>query len=192
MKIISEKIVDMQELISALKNGAVLVLPTDTVYGFVCDASNKKAVKKIFDIKGRDKSKPLPVFVKNVEMAKEYADVNEEQEKFLLDNWPGAVTIVLPAKKGLSPLVYKEKTIALREPDHSLVLGIINIFGRPLAQTSANISDNGATTKIKEVLENLKGRQYQPDIIVEAGDLQENTPSTIIDLTENKNKILRK
>lgn len=192
MKIISEKIVDMQELISALKNGAVLVLPTDTVYGFVCDASNKKAVKKIFDIKNRDKSKPLPVFVGNIEMAQKYANINEKQEVFLRSNWPGAVTVVLQGKTGLSPFVYKNNTIAMREPDYSLVLEIINAFGGPLAQTSANISDNGATTKIKEVLENLKGRKYQPDIIVEAGDLQENKPSTIIDLTENKNKILRK
>jgi len=183
---------NIKEIVTALKNGAVLVLPTDTVYGLVCDATNKKAVKKIFDIKKRNKLKPLPVFMKDIKMAKKYSFMGKEQEKFLKDNWPGAVTVVLKRKKGLSPLVYKNDTIALRQPNYKLIIEITKIFKKPLAQTSANISNFPATTKIREVLGQFKNQKNQPDLIIDAGNLKKNKPSVIIDLTKDNIKILRK
>ena len=86
-----------------------------------CDAENKKAVKKIFKIKKRDKSKSLPVFIKDIEMAKDYAIISGEQEKFISENWPGPVTIILKSKTGLSPLVSKDGTIALRHSGNKLI-----------------------------------------------------------------------
>lgn len=193
MKIIQQNNKNIKEIITALKNGAVLVLPTDTVYGLVCDASNKNAVEKIFDIKKRDKSKPLAVFVKDIEMAKEFAEINEKQEGILKESWPGAVTFVLPAKPGLASLVYKENTIAMRAPDYDLIFKILEEFGRPLAQTSANISGQPATTKIGEVI-----RQFEviatsdvAILVVDAGNLLENKPSKVVDLTTSGGEVLR-
>ena len=84
----------------SIKEGRIIILPTDTVYGFVADATNKKAVEKLFKIKKRKKEKPIPIFVKNIEMAKKLVLIDKEQEKFLKKVWPGKVTVVLERKKG--------------------------------------------------------------------------------------------
>lgn len=180
---------NFKKIITALKNGAVLVCPTDTVYGLVCDAHNNKAVEKIFEIKKRDKTQTVPVFVKDIEQAKELADISPKQEKVLRKNWPGQVTGVLEAKPGLSELVYRKNTIALRMPKYELLNQVLDRFGGPLAQTSANISGEGAITeiaKIKVVFEK------EDVLVVDAGDLPKSKPSTIIDLTSDTIKVLRK
>jgi L-threonylcarbamoyladenylate synthase len=192
MKIIQGNNKNIKEIIAALKNGAVLILPTDTVYGLVCDAKNEKAVEKIFKIKKRNITKSLPVFVQDIKMAKKYAVISKIQEKNIKEKWPGAFTFVLKGKKGLSPLVYKNNTIALRQPDYKMITGITRAFKKPLAQTSANISNYPATTKIKEVIKYFRDKKTQPDIIIDADNLKKNKPSVIIDLTKNKIKILRK
>ena len=187
---------NIKEIVTALKKGAVLVCPTDTVYGLVCDATNKKAVEKIYKIKKRPKSKSLPVFVKDIKMAKKYAAISKVQEGIIKERWPGAFTFVLKAKKGLSPLVYKNNTIALRQPNYKMIIEIIKLLRKPLAQTSANISNYSATTKIKEVIKYFKDKKIQPDMIpdmiINVGDLPKNKPSVIIDLTKDNIKILRK
>ena len=191
MKIVKENKVDVKELVTALKNGAVLILPTDTVYGLVCDSTNEKAVEKIFEIKKRDKSKTLPVFVNGIKMAEEYAVIDGTQREFLGKNWPGAVTVVLHGKKGLSPLVYKDGTIALRQSNYKLVIDIMELLGKPMAQTSANISGWPALIKISEIIKTFSETAIQPDIIIDAGDLPKNTSSKIVDLSKGKEEVLR-
>lgn len=173
----------------ALKKGEVLVCPTDTVYGLLSDAENKDSVEKIFEIKRRDKSKPLAVFVKDIETAKELAFIGKSQEKFLKDN---KITAIFKAKhKKLSPLVYKNDTVGLRIPSYKLLDLILDRFKKPLAQTSANISGNGSSSKIKEVLKGFEKEDVRPDLVIDAGDLLNNKPSTVIDLTEKEKKIIR-
>lgn len=186
MEIIKLSEVKVGRLITALENGAVLVLPTDTVYGLVCDAGNEKAVEKIFEIKKREKSKPLAIFVKDIKTAKKFAFINKNQEDFLKDN---KITAILKAQKEVLPkLVYKGGTIGIRIPKYDLLNEILNKFENPLAQTSANISGNPATTGIADILEQFKEEDI---IIVDAGDLPKNETSTIIDLTD-KIKVIRK
>lgn len=172
---------NLQKAVKAIKAGKILICPTDTVYGLICDAGNKKAIDRIYLIKKRPKSKPLPIFVRSIAMAKKIAKINKIQEGFL----KSAVTVVLKSKKG-------EKTIGIRMPKYKLVLDIIGRLGRPLAETSANISGRRPTTKIKEVLKYFKGRKYQPDLILDGGNLKLSKPSKVIDLTELGPKILRK
>ena len=175
--------------LTTLKKGKVLVCPTDTVYGLLSDAENKDSVEKIFEIKRRDKSKPLAVFVKDIKTAKKLAFIDKSQEKFLRNN---KITVILEAKdKKLSPLVYKNNTIGLRIPDYKPLNLILNKFRKPLAQTSANISGNGSFFEIKEVLKEFDGEKMKPDLVIDAGDLLNNKPSTIIDLTEKVKKIIR-
>lgn len=179
-------------IVKYLQEGKVLVFPTDTVYGLVCDAGNEEAVNKIFDIKKREKAKPLAVFVKDIKMAVKYAYVGGEQREFLKENWPGAVTVILKGKKGLAKLVHKDGTIGLRQPDYEIIIKILKEFKKPLAQTSANISGQPATTKIKEVLEQFENADIQPDVIIDAGDLSENKPSKVVDFTTNKINSIRR
>lgn len=192
MKIIHESKENIKEAVTALKNGAVLVLPTDTVYGLVCDATNENAVGKIYKIKQRPESKPLPIFVKDMEMAKKLADINEDQEKTLKEKWPGEYTFVL--KRIASQMkVYgvDNNTIALRLPKYEFLNELLRAVDTPLSQTSVNISGQKPLSNIKEIIEIFKGEDNQPDLIIDSGDLPKNKPSIIIDLTNNKTKILR-
>ena len=117
---------EINKAIAVLHNGGVVIFPTDTVYGFLADATNKKAVESIYLIKKRLKSKPLPVFVKDFNMAKELAEIDEKQEKNIKKYWPGKYTFILKRKvqskkrkdksKNLELYGVDEKTIAIRIP----------------------------------------------------------------------------
>ena len=175
----------IQKAVEIIKKGGVAVFPTDTVYGLLADARNEKAVAKIFKIKRRPKTKPLAIFIKDIKMARKYAFINARQGKFLEKNWPGKLTVILKSKNNLSEGVGAEnKTIGIRIPDYKLINLLFEKINFPVAQTSANISGNEATTKIKEVLRQFIGRKTEPDLIINAGDLRQNQPSKIIDLTK--------
>lgn len=184
----------ISKIIKELKRGKAIICPTDTVYGLLADATNKKAVERIFKIKKRPKNKALPIFVKDLKMAEELAEIDKEQEKFLKKVWPGKVTAVLRQKaKNAKLKIYgvDKKTIALRIPNYKLVLGLLKKINRPLTGTSANVSSETASGDIKEVLKQFKSQKLQPDLIIDAGNLPKSKPSTVIDLTASPPKILR-
>jgi L-threonylcarbamoyladenylate synthase len=185
----------IKTIIRELKKGKVAVCPTDTVYGLIADASNKKAVNKIFRIKKRPLAKFLPLFVEDLKMAKEIAKIDRNQEKFLKKNWPGKTTIVLKRKRnGIGIKLYGlgERTVALRIPKYKLINDLLKEMKLPLIGTSANVSGRPASTKIKEVSKQFQGKRLRPDLIIDAGNLKAARPSIIIDLTGPKLKILRK
>ena len=175
-----------------IKEGGVIVCPTDTVYGLICDATNKKAVKKLFKIKKRPPKKPIPIFVKDIKMVKKLAYINKKQEKFLKKVWPGKVTVVLKAKKNLPKgILGPENKIGLRIPNYKLVNTLLQKSNRPLSGTSANISGKPGSTKIEEVLRQFKKEKVQPDFVIDVGNLKPSKPSTVVDLTGSKLTILR-
>ncbi|XOA42624.1 MAG: L-threonylcarbamoyladenylate synthase [Candidatus Nealsonbacteria bacterium] len=192
MEILKAKTKNLVVAINIIKKGGVVVCPTDTVYGLIADAKNKNAVKKIFKIKKRVLKKPLPVFVKDLKMARSLADINRTQEKILKKVWPGKVTAVLKAKSTNLPIgiLSKDKKIGLRMPRYKLLNLLLEKLNYPLAQTSANISRKKASTKIREIVKQFKKQKYQPDLILDAGNLKPSLSSTVIDLTNFK--ILRK
>lgn len=169
--------------VKALKAGQILICPTDTVYGLIGNFSDKKSVAKIYAIKNRPRNKPVSVFVENIAMAKRLIKINKEQESFLRQVWPGPVICVLPAKKG-------ESTIGIRAPKHKFIVELIRRVG-PLAQTSANIADQPASTKISQVLAQFEGKEYQPDLVIDAKNLKPAKPSMVVDLTISPFRVLR-
>lgn len=175
-----------------IKKGGVVICPTDTVYGLIADAENKIAVRKIFKIKKRLYKKPLPVFIKSLETAKSLAYINKKQEKILKEFWPGKLTAVLKAKCKKFPkgILSKDKKIGLRVPKYKLLNLLLGKLNFPLVETSANISGKKASTNIKEVLRQFKNGKYQPDLVLDAGNLKKSLPSTVIDMESLK--ILRK
>jgi L-threonylcarbamoyladenylate synthase len=191
MKIIRQKDIKVSELVRMLKEGKVVVLPTDTVYGLVADATNRVAVNKIFKIKKRNIKSAVPIFVKDLKAARRIAKAGRRQEKILETIWPGRVTTVLERKKARLYGI-KEKTIALRIPKYKLLKELLGKTKRPLTGTSANISGEAPTTKVKKMIKSFKNKKHQPDLIVDAGSLPENKPSTVLDLTVWPPKVLRK
>jgi L-threonylcarbamoyladenylate synthase len=181
----------LKMLVKFIREGKVLVFPTDTVYGLICDAMNKKAVKMLFKIKKRQKGKPVPIFVKDIKMAKKLAIIHKSQERFLKKIWPGKVTVVLKAKNKKFPqgIIYKNK-IGIRIPNYTLLNDLLKQIKAPLAQTSANISGRPTPAIIKGILKQFQNKKYQPDLIVDAGKLSKK-PSVVLDLTQDPPKILR-
>ncbi len=175
-----------------IKQEKVIVCPTDTVYIPAADATNRKAVKKVFLMKERSPKKPTPIFVKDIKMAKKLAFINKKQEKFLKSVWPGKVTVVLERKKTTKKLYgVDKKTIALRIPKHRLVNKLLKRLNLPLVGTSANISGKPPSGNLKEVLRQFKDKKHQPDLIVDGGNLRPGKPSTVLDLTVWPPKTLR-
>lgn len=174
---------NLKKAIEAIKAGSIVVCPTDTVYGLICDAKNKEAVERLYKIKKRPRNKLIPIFVSDIEMAKTIANISKEQEKFLKKVWPGAVTVVLEQKGGGG-------TIGIRMPNHELLLDLVKQTG-PLAETSANISGRGDSAKLSEVLAQFKDEAYQPDLIIDGGDLSPSKASQVVDLRFLPPKVIR-
>ncbi|MEK7663967.1 MAG: L-threonylcarbamoyladenylate synthase [Patescibacteria group bacterium] len=194
MKIIEPSTKALNKAVAVLKKGGVIVCPTDTVYGFLADAANKKAVEKIYKIKQRPKSKPLPIFVKGFKMARDLAQIDEKQAKILKKFWPGKYTFILKRK---SPDARRRgiyggdrKTIAIRIPKYKFLNDLLEKINRPLVQTSVNISGYPSLNKIEDI-KKIIGRTSLPMLIIDKGDLPKSRPSKIIDLTSRHSTILR-
>ena len=120
MKTVKLQQKNLNSIIGHLENGGVIICPTDTIYGFLADAGNKKAVDKIYKIKKRPKSKPLAVFVGDFKMANLFAKIDEKQAKVLKSKWPGKFTFVLPREK-IKLYDGGKNTIALRIPKYKFL-----------------------------------------------------------------------
>jgi len=180
----------LNKVVFALEKRRVVICSTDTVYGFLADASNKKAVEKIYKIKKRPRSKPLAVFVKDLKMAKELAEIDEEQEKMLKKYWPGEYTFILKRKKEIRLFDRAKNTIALRIPKYKFLNDLLKKINKPLAQTSVNISGQEPLIKSEKI---IKQFQKTEDLLfIDAGNLPKKKPSAIMDLTKDNIKILRK
>ncbi len=183
----------IQRVVSLIKRGGVVVLPTDTVYGLVGDCLRDAAVKKIFRIKARSHQKALPVFIRDFEMARHYAYIDAKLKSLVEEMWPGPTTLVFKKKETMPDLVTGAmKTVALRIPEYELVNQIAAGVGQPLVGTSANLSGNEPAQSAAEVQNTFIHHVPRPDAIVDGGRLPPSPPSTILDMTDPKNpKILR-
>jgi len=173
----------LNKAVLAIKRGGVIICPTDTVYGFLADATNKKAVDKIFKIKKRLKQKPLAIFIQNFKTAKSLALINKDQENFLKKIWPGKVTVVLKRKAGVKLYGVDKKTIAIRIPKYKFLNNLLKKINKPLVQTSVNISSKDPLDKMKDIL-TVFGKNNLVSLIIDAGDVKNSKPSKIIDLSQ--------
>ena len=177
--------------VGVLGRGGVIVYPTDTLYGLGANAMNYDAVRRIFDIKERDLSKPLPILIKNMIWAKGLAYISPRQEKILEKIWPGKVTAILEKKDVVLDIVSaKTKTIGVRIAEHPFTDKLLGRFGYPIISTSANISGDEPTLKIDDIIQIFSEKRFKPDLIIDAGTLPKDA-SIVIDMTTEKPKILR-
>lgn len=182
----------VMEAVAVLRRGGVIVYPTDTVYGLGANACDHNAVEQIFKIKNRPLTKPLPIIARNMQWVKELVFVPPKLEEPLSEIWPGATTVILP-RKGVIPLIVSAnlQNIGIRIPDYVLTDKLLGRFGYPLTATSANISGEEATGDINKIIESFHDKIWKPDLILDVGVLPPSQPSTILDLSKIKPKILR-
>src|SRR3989338_799278 len=180
-----------QEVIELLDQGFVFVCPTDTVYGLVADATNPKAVEKIFQKKGRASDKPISVFVADMVSVKKLARVNARQEAYMENVWPGKFTVIVESKHILSEGFEKDVKIGLRIPDSRFLGLLLREYCKPLTGTSANISGMPSCSESQEVIKQFENQALSPDALIDGGVLPISKESTVVDITGNAPKIVR-
>ena len=182
----------LKRVVRVIDDGGVIAFPTETVYALAADASNSEAVNRIYAIKRRFTDKALPILVGDIYQAKRIAEFDERAKKLAFRLFPGPITLVLKSKthSNLSINVNQQSggTIGIRMPNHLPAIKILQAVGRPLVGTSANISNQESAVDGYQVLRDFDN---QIDLLVDKGETQHGIPSTIIDLTTEKVKILR-
>lgn len=187
---VSESNIDNESLnkaVKILKNDGLIVYPTDTLYALGANALSQNAIKKVFDVKGRDWNKPISVAVSSVKDAKKYFTFNELAENIAKKFLPGPLTIILPSSvlpKELSPT----GKFSFRIPDNKIALCILEKVDFPVTATSANLSDSHDPTDAKTAIEQIGSKV---DMVVDSEKCKYGRPSTVVDLTENKITVVR-
>ncbi len=177
--------------VQALQAGEVVALPTDTVYGLGAHSGMVAAVEKLYEIKGRDHQKAIPLLIARVEDVERVArDVPELAWRLMQRFWPGPVTLVLPkAATVLELLTAGTGAVALRLPAHAVTLELISSLGMPLAATSANLSGRPEALTAEEVVRDLRGRV---GLVLDGGRCPGGVASTVVDLTAHPPAIRRR
>lgn len=139
---------------AAILAGDVVSFPTDTLFALACDATNSKAIEKLFALKKRPIDRTAPVLVASSEQGSRYAKFNETAHKLADAFWPGALTMVLPALEGsdLSVLAVRNGTVGIRMPNSAIALNILKACGVPLLGTSANLSNSKELSDANEIV----------------------------------------
>jgi L-threonylcarbamoyladenylate synthase len=173
---------------NVLKKGGILMYPTDTCYGLGADISNKIAFNKIYKIKKRSRTKPVSVITPDLKSIYNLAVIKPEQEKYIAKYLPGAVTLIFVT---LDHDLFPFSSIGIRLPDYNVTQLISQAFKYPYVTTSANIGNYAPAYEVQDFLNQLEVGDIKPDLVLDAGRLPKNEPSTVVDLTSGKPKILR-
>ncbi len=178
----------IQHTVDVLKDGGVIVYPTDTIYGLGVDLFNKKSMDRIFRIKKTSNHKLLSFICPDLKDIANWAIVPDYAYKIMRRVTPGSYTFVLPATRQVpKTLLQKRKTVGIRIPDSIVAIELANQLGRPLLSTSVPLGEDGYYTDPQEIYEQYK---FDIDLILDAG-VTFNQPSTIVDFTSTEPEILR-
>lgn len=171
-----------------IDKGELVVLPTDTVYGIVGDATNLEVIHKVYNVKRRDYSKPLILMVSSIDMLLRYVDDINDLERKLIDKyWPGKLTILFKKNDNVSNLITSgSDLVGIRYTDNKSINELIDRLDRPLISTSCNISSKEVITSIDMLEEDI--RKYV-SYVYNGGSLSSNS-STIVRVTD-KIEIIR-
>lgn len=182
---------DIEMAAATLRAGGLVAMPTETVYGLAADATNDRAVARIYEAKGRPSFNPLIVHVADLAMARRFAEFSPLAERLAAQFWPGPLTLVMNrrAESGVSHLVTAGlDTIALRAPAHPVSRALLAALGRPLAAPSANPSGTVSPTTAAHVRDGLGGRV---DVILDGGRCVVGLESTIVRVDGDRAVLLR-
>ena len=183
----------LQDAAVALADGAVVAVPTDTVYGLAVDPAQPEAVERLFDLKGRPAGVPLPILVAGPEQVALVAGDLDVAARDLADRyWPGPLTLVVPRRPGftvdLGGPAAARQTVGVRWPDHPTVVALCELLG-PLAVTSANLHGAPAATSADQVVRAFAGSD-QPEVVLDGG-VCDGVPSTVVECRGPASRCLR-
>ncbi len=172
----------MQEVVEALRDGEVVIYPTDTLYALGCDALNNGAIEKICKIKGINPQKTnLSIICRDISQAAEYARIDNRAFKILREYLPGAFTFILPASTTLPKVFKGRKTVGVRIPDNAIAIAMVEQLGNPVLTTSIEYDDTAEASNPDSI-----AMRYDDvaAILINGGD-GDIVPSTVVDLTDS-------
>lgn len=184
------EIEDIDRVVEYLRQGQVICYPTETIYGLGADVLNKRAVKRIYDLKSRDYGLPISILVSDFKMMREFvAEVPERALSLMRKYWPGPMTICLPASQKLPKgLLSNTNKVGIRISSHPIAAAIVERFGSPVTTTSANLTDFPPSLNVKHV---QKYFGVKIPCIVDGGECDPSKGSTVIDIGEDTMRIIR-
>lgn len=182
---------EIQQVVNCLRNGGLVIYPTDTVYGLGCDITNNRALERIAQIKGVKLIKANFSFIcKDLSNLSDYVkQIDNSTFKLLKRTLPGPYTFILPGNNNLPTVFKKKKTVGIRVPDNNICTAIVEELGNPIVSTSIYDEDEVIeyTTDPELILEKWDNLV---DMVIDGG-YGDNMPSTIIDLTSGEPVLLR-
>lgn len=176
----------------ALQKGSLVIIPTDTVYGITADPRVPGAVERLYEAKGRDKSKPIPLLAASITEVEKYGAIFGELERRLAERfWPGPLTLVLEVTTGNQNSAFgnRHSNEGFRVPDCEITLAVLRETGGILRVTSANRSGEPPALTAEEAIRYLESFV---DAVLDAGAVSGGTPSTVVKVENGKIQILRK
>ena len=174
---------EIGKAVEVLREGGIVIYPTDTIYALGCDALNVRAVERICRIKGINPQKVnLSIICRELSWVSEYAKLNNLYFKLLKRNLPGAFTFILPTSSSLPKIYKNRKTVGVRIPDHAITLALVEALGNPLLTTSVSVDDEEPEYGTDP---ELIAERYESvaDLIIDGGE-GGTIPSTTVDCTE--------
>lgn len=183
-----------QEMIKTLRMDGLVVFPTETCYGIGARAVSQKAVNKLLEYKERPEGKAISIAVCDKKMAAVYVKLNETAKNLYRNFLPGPLTVISKSRglvaRGLEA---EDGSLGIRVPDYTLILEIIRLLDEPITATSANVSGKKTPYSVEDILKNTSPKQRGLiDLILDAGALPKNPPSTVVDTRLNEAAVIRK
>ena len=181
---------ELKEPAKIIKDGGIVIFPTETVYGIGTNGFNEESVRKIYELKKRDFNKPISLLVSNMEMVKTVGENITNLERALMEQfWPGPFTIILKKKKIVPDILTANgETVGVRMPSGIIAKQLIEYAGVPIATPSANISGNPSGTNIDDIRNDFEGKV---DCIIDSGISELGVASTIVKVIDGIPHVLR-
>jgi len=181
---------DIEKAAAHILAGEVVAYPTETIYGLGVDVFNKKAVKKLYDLKARDYGLPVSILVANAQMLKELVTEIPERAHVLMRRfWPGPLTILFQVHESFpKTLVTNTGKVGVRISSHPIAAALVARVGRPITTTSANKTGFPPSLNIKHIQKFFENRLA---CVVDGGECEPSRGSTVVDVTEETMRIIR-
>lgn len=180
----------LKEPAKIIKNGGIVIFPTETVYGIGTNGFNEESIRKIYELKKRDFNKPISLLVSNMEMVKMISeDISDLEYALMEEFFPGPFTIILKKKEVVPDILTANgDTVGVRMPSGEIAKKLIEYAEVPIATPSANISGKPSGTNINNIIKDFEGKV---DYIIDSGESKLGVASTIVKVVDNVPHILR-
>lgn len=173
---------DLARAVEAIREGELVVYPTETVYGLGADALDGAAVERVFDAKQRDRSKPVSMAVPDVETAREYVRLTDRECRFAETFLPGPVTLVVERRSVVPDVLTGGRDrVGIRIPDHDLSRDLARRAG-PITATSANVSGNESARRAEDVDRHIR---ELATVVIDGGETPGGSGSTVVDISSD-------